>query len=41
MRNIFYSPPRPLRDGPPEIYGIRIYLLVLSATWASALLFKI
>ncbi|KAL5337258.1 hypothetical protein BJX70DRAFT_399903 [Aspergillus crustosus] len=37
MKNPFGSSKRTPREGPPEIYGFRIYLLVVSATWASAM----
>ncbi|KAJ5768398.1 sugar transporter [Penicillium manginii] len=37
MKNPFARSSRSGDDGPSEIYGYRIYMLALSATWASAM----
>ncbi|KAL4876863.1 general substrate transporter [Aspergillus karnatakaensis] len=37
MKIPFSMSARMPREGPPQIYGFRIYLLVISATWASAM----
>lgn len=34
MKNLFALKERPGDEAPPEVYGIRPYILALSASWA-------